>query len=58
MEPTIIMSKEFLAALQKEIDTTEEVIQNFHSCENNFELEDYKRYLDELEHLKDWTITE
>lgn len=58
MEPTIIMSKEFLAALQKEIDTTSEVIQNFHSGENNFELDDYKRYLNELEQLKGWTIIE
>ena len=58
MEPTIIMSAEFVVAVYKEISVVREVIENYHPQENNFELDDYKRYLNELEQILDWTITE
>lgn len=58
MEPTVIMSKEFQEALQKEISTMYEVIKNYDPDENIFDIDDYNRYLDELIQLKDWLITE
>lgn len=58
MEPVVIMSKEFQEALQKEISTICEVIENYDPDENIFDGDDYKRYLDELIQLKDWLITE
>ena len=58
MEPTVIMSPEFLVALQKEIDTMYDVIINYEPDENIFVLEDYIRYTNQLIALKDWLITE
>ena len=58
MEPTVIMSKEFKEALQKEIMTIREVLANYDPDENNFDKSDYIRYLDELITLEDWLITE
>lgn len=59
MEPTVIMSKEFLEALKKEIANNAEVIRNFQSDENSFDLADYKRYGTELVNLLDtWAIVE
>jgi len=58
MEPTIIMSKEFLEAVNSEIAKTKEVIINYQPDENCFELDDYCNYLRELQKLLDLTITE
>lgn len=48
MEKPVIMSKEFQEALQKEISTMYEVIENYDPDENIFDEDDYKRYLNEL----------
>ena len=58
MEPTIIMSAEFRAAVYKEIQTINEVMENYVWEENNFEMDDYMNYRADLEKLLDWTITE
>lgn len=58
MEPTIIMSAEFVEAVHKEISMIQEVINNYHPDENNFVMEDYVRYRTQLEQILDWTITE
>lgn len=58
MEPVVIMSDEFKTALQKELNLTADVIAEWRSNENNFELEDYQRYHHDLAKLLDWLITE
>lgn len=58
MEKPVIMSKEFQEALLKEIRVLEEVIENYEPEENNFDLDDYHRYYEDLIELKDWLITE
>lgn len=58
MEKPVIMSKKFQEALDEEIQTMYDVIENYDPDENIFDGDDYKRYLDELIQLKDWLITE
>lgn len=58
MNPVVMMSDEFKAALQKELNLVADVIVEWRPEENNFELEDYQRYLHDLAQLMDWLTVE
>ena len=59
MENPVIMSKEFQAAILHELHVVNGVIDNYDDGENIFEMDDLKRYRQELEWLyENWIITE